>query len=257
MNARKTHTLLLALLSFVLSSFTISPEEDFKAGNDHYANSRYAQAIESYEKVLNANVESAALYYNMANAHYKLNNIAPSIFYFEKAKQLAPLDKEIKNNAAFAENMKIDAISTLPQNTVKKWVNGTVSILTIDGWAKTAVVFAILFVLLFLGYLFTVQSGKKRAFFITAFVSLLVTGASVGFSYYAFAKASADNPAIVFATKVEIKSEPNLASTSAFTLHEGTKVQVLESLGNWSRIQLSDGKIGWIPEDDIKLLNDF
>jgi len=49
-------------------------------------------------------------------------------------------------------------------------------------------------------------------------------------------------------------SDPNKTSSEAFRLHEGTKVQVLEAYDNWNKIKLSDGKIGWIPSQDIKEL---
>ncbi len=75
------------------------------------------------------------------------------------------------------------------------------------------------------------------------------------FNKYALDKS--DNPAIVFVQESQIKSEPNLRSTEAFLLHEGTKVQVLDTVDNWKRIKLTDGKTGWVPASDIKLLKDF
>ena len=66
-----------------------------------------------------------------------------------------------------------------------------------------------------------------------------------------------NQPAIVFAQETKIKSEPNLRSTEAFVLHEGTKVQVLDTVENWKKIKLSDGKTGWVMNDDIKLLKNF
>jgi SH3-like domain-containing protein len=39
---------------------------------------------------------------------------------------------------------------------------------------------------------------------------------------------------------------PNLRSTEAFVLHEGTAVQVLDTVENWKKIKLSDGKTGWV-----------
>ena len=77
------------------------------------------------------------------------------------------------------------------------------------------------------------------------------------FAFQKFNLDQNDQPAIVFAQESQIKTEPNLRSEEAFRLHEGTKVQVLESLKDWQKIKLSDGKTGWIPKDDIKLLRDF
>lgn len=61
-----------------------------------------------------------------------------------------------------------------------------------------------------------------------------------------------EKPAIVFAEMVLVKSEPQKASNTVFTLHEGTKVFVLESLENWRKIQLTDGTEGWIEKTGIK-----
>lgn len=252
----KTYSFLWILLT---ASIVSSQNTDaiFKIGNDHYAQGRYQEAIDAYKRVLDLNQESAALYYNLANANYKLNNIGPTVFYYEKALQLHPSDSQIRNNAAFAENMKIDVIETMPVNAVKRWANKVITFLTADGWAIAAILFVVLFVLSFLGYYFGYGTARKRTFFTLASLSLLLMIASVSFAYSAFAKANNDNPAIVFASETEVKSEPSLGSTLVFKLHEGTKVQVLEEVNNWNRIQLIDGKTGWLPSEDIKLLNNF
>ena len=60
---------------------------------------------------------------------------------------------------------------------------------------------------------------------------------------------------ILFSQKVRVKSDPNLKSDTAFELHEGTKVQLLETFQeSWTKIKLQDGKTGWIPNNDVKAL---
>lgn len=51
-----------------------------------------------------------------------------------------------------------------------------------------------------------------------------------------------------------VRTDPNLSGEEAFRLHEGTKVQVLDVVNNWTEILLVDGKTGWIVSEDIKLL---
>ncbi len=252
----KTYGVLLLIMG---SSLVWSQDTDaiFKIGNDHYAQGRYQEAIDAYTRILDLNQESAALYFNLANANYKLNNIGPTVFYYEKALQLDPSDSDIRNNAAFAENMKIDAIETLPVNTLKKWVNSLITYFTADGWAIIAIVCVILFVFFFLAYYFGYGTSRKRTSFTLSMLSLMAGILGVVFAYSAFAKAKNDNPAIVFTSETEVQSEPSLGSTLVFKLHEGTKVQVLEEVNNWHKIQLIDGKTGWLPSDDIKLLNAF
>ncbi|MFD2434094.1 tetratricopeptide repeat protein [Mesonia maritima] len=87
----------------------------FEKATAQYNDGNYDAAISSYEQILKEEKVSASLYYNLANAHYKLNHIAPSIYYYEKALQLNPNDADIKNNLEFAENMKIDAIEEVPK----------------------------------------------------------------------------------------------------------------------------------------------
>jgi len=61
-----------------------------------------------------------------------------------------------------------------------------------------------------------------------------------------------ERPAIVFAEITTVKSEPQTASSTVFTLHEGTTVYVLETVDNWKKIQLVDGTQGWIAKNAIK-----
>jgi SH3-like domain-containing protein len=61
-----------------------------------------------------------------------------------------------------------------------------------------------------------------------------------------------EKPAVVFAEMVELKSEPQKLSSNVIMLHEGTKVYVKETLDNWKKIQLTDGREGWIEATAIK-----
>ena len=59
----------------------------------------------------------------------------------------------------------------------------------------------------------------------------------------------------MFAEKTEIRNAPTLNSDEVFTLHEGTKVMVLDTIDNWKKIKIADGKQGWIISSEIKELN--
>ena len=60
----------------------------FDQGNQLYKNEQYNEAILRWEAVLESGTHSAAIYYNMANAYYHLNDFASSIYYYEKALEL-------------------------------------------------------------------------------------------------------------------------------------------------------------------------
>ena len=62
--------------------------EIFKEGNSAYNEGDFKKAISHYNMILDKGKHSSDLYFNLGNAYYRLNKVAESIFYFEKAKQL-------------------------------------------------------------------------------------------------------------------------------------------------------------------------
>jgi tetratricopeptide (TPR) repeat protein len=229
----------------------------FEEANTLYNDNKYAEAIDKYESILDSDMHSAALYFNLGNANYKLNNIAPSIYYYEKALQLSPKDKDIANNLAFAKNMTIDAIDNVPEVGFSRIIKNIVNSFNTDTWAKIAIGGVLLFVLLFLMYHFSYRTSKKRIAFIISVLSLLIGCFSVAMAFQKDRLNKKDNPAIVFAQESRVKVDPNQTSEEVFRLHEGTKVQVLDTYEDWKKIQLSDNSTGWIPSKDIKLLKLF
>ncbi|EPR74000.1 BatE [Winogradskyella psychrotolerans RS-3] len=251
----RTITVLL-ICCFSLIGFSQN-DQNFSDANALYNDGKFAEAIDKYESILDSKEHSAELYFNLGNANYKLNNIAPSIYYFEKALQLEPNDKDIQNNLAFAQNMTIDAIDTVPVVGFSRIINNIVNTFNTDVWAKIAIGGVLLFVIIFLAYHFSYTSSKKRIAFVTSIVSLCVACFAVAMAFQKEDLNKKDNPAIIFAQESRVKTDPNLTSEEVFRLHEGTKVQVIETYDDWNKIQLSDNSTGWIPSKEIKLLKVF
>lgn len=247
----------LYILLALLSSFIQAQTNVFDQGNALYTNGDYAGAISKYQSVIESGKHSSELYFNMANAHYKLNHIAPSIYYYEKALLLDPNNEAAKVNLSYAKNMTVDAIDTVPEVGVSKFVKDFSNTLSYDNWSKISVIFMVAFVILVLLYYFSLSSGKKRMAFIFSAISLVLMLISLAFAFNKFGIDNNNQPAIVFSQESKVKTEPNNRSEQAFVLHEGTKVQVLDTLNNWKEIKLSDGKTGWISSSDIKLLKQF
>ena len=247
---------ILLLCCFSVLGFSQNNQR-FEDANKLYNDIKYAEAIDKYESILDTDVHSVELYFNLGNANYKLNNIAPSIYYYEKALQLSPNDKEIQNNLAFANNMTIDAIDKVPEVGFSRILKNIVNTFSTDTWAKIAVGGVLLFVLLFLMYHFSYGTSRKRIAFVTSVLSLLIACLSVAMAFQKERLNKNDNPAIVFVQESRVKVDPNQTSEEVFRLHEGTKVQVLETYEDWKKIQLLDNSTGWIPSKDIKLLKVF
>ncbi|HWS60030.1 MAG TPA: tetratricopeptide repeat protein, partial [Flavobacterium sp.] len=240
------------LYLFLLTTQFFFAQSSFEKGNALYQKGKYEQAISEYESVLASKNHSAELYFNLGNCYYKLNKVAPAIYNYEKALVLNPEDTEITNNLRFAQKLQIDEIKVIPQVGFSKMVHDFTSVFHYNTWAWISVGLATLFLLFFIGYYFSYTALSKRVFFFGMFVLLFFILISVSSAISEKNHFENERPAIVFAEMVLVKSEPQNGSNTVFTLHEGTKVFVLETLENWRKIQLTDGTEGWIEKYSIK-----
>ena len=237
---------------FLLTTQFFYAQNSFEKGNDLYQKGKYEQAISEYESVLASKKHSSELYFNLGNCYYKLNKVAPAIYNYEKALVLNPDDAEITNNLKFAQKLQIDEIKVIPTVGFSKMVHDFASIFHYNTWAWISVGFSVLFLLFFIGYYFSQMTLSKRIFFFGMFALVFLLLISVSVAISEKNDFESEKPAIVFAEMVLVKSEPQKASNTVFTLHEGTKVFVLEDLDNWKKIQLTDGTEGWIEKTAIK-----
>ena len=224
----------------------------FVKANEMYRLEKYDEALKTYEEIEALDQESWALYYNIGNIHYKMNRVAPAIFYYEKALKLRPDQQDVRFNLEFANQMALDNIEPLPRNLGQRFMDAFILKLTYETWAKIAVGLAFLFALLFLMYHFSYSTGKKRFYFITSIITVVLVTTSVFFAFRNQLYIKNNKEAIIFATEAEVMNAPTTTSETYFELHEGTKVTVLENLDNWKKIRIADGKIGWIDEKHLR-----
>lgn len=239
---------------FLVISQSILAQTSFDKGNNLYQKGKYNEAIVAYESILKSGQQSAELYFNLGNCYYKLNQVAPAIFNFEKALLLNPTDTEIKNNLSFAQKMTIDDIIEAPKVGFSKIIQDFTSGFHYDVWAWISIFLATLFLICFLGYYFSNKTILKRLFFTSMIIVFFFILVSIFAGFYEKDIYNEERPAIVFEESISIKSEPKSTSEDAFILHAGTKVFVLESLNNYKKIKLADLKEGWIQKDAIKEL---
>jgi tetratricopeptide (TPR) repeat protein len=248
----------LFLLLIIASSVVAQTSDElFNNANDLYKNENIEEAIELYKKIESQGIVSSELYYNLGNSYYKLNKVGPSIYYYEKALKINPLNEDVKNNLVFAKRLALDNIEELPKTIFQKFNKNWLQKLSYNDWAIMTVVFSFLGSLLFLFFYFSDSPSKKRFYFMTSTFSFLLLIFAFLITYNQYTVTKKNKVAIVFAIKTAVRNAPTLNSEEVFTLHEGTKVIVLDRLDDWRKIKLADGKLGWIIADEIKLLNNF
>ena len=236
-------------------SFSQNSENYFKAGNDFYNNGQFEKALDSYFKVLNENYHSAELYFNIGNTYYKLDSIAHSIFYFEKAKKMSSMDRDILNNLGYAENMKIDLIEKLPMSQIENFQIYLFNIFSSNQLGYIIILLLWFFCILFTLYYFIRNSRLKKILFLISSLFFLLTALTFILGTQKSTYDSSLIEAIVFEKQISVNDEPNDRAEVLFNLHEGTKVNILEKLENWLKIKLENGAEGWIKSKGIKQID--
>ena len=250
---------LTLMIFFIVSTLSLKAQAPvsplFEEGNTAYNNGDFFKAVTLYEQTLLTGKHSASLYFNLGNAYYRLNKVAESIYNYEKARQLDPENEDFKVNSAFAQNMTIDAIEPLPESQLSQVQNSLYAIASASIWSKIVVLFVWLFAIFFSIYLLNKTIKLKRLFFVLSLISLILFLSSFTIKFFANAEQENKKYAIIFSNEINIWSEPNLRAEIQFTLHEGTKVELLDSLDEWEKIRIANGSEGWIKNASLKSLD--
>lgn len=248
----KIIVILFLLISGISSEQTAN--ELFENANTLYKEGKYQQAIEIYEQIESKKQVSSELYYNLGNAYYKLNKVAPSIYNYEKALQIDPLNEDAQNNLIIANRLTLDRIEELPKSVFQKINENVLQKLTYNSWAIITLLLSFLAATLFLLFYFSYTPSKKRFYFTTSILSFLILAIVLTITFTQYNQTINTVEAIVFVEEIEVKNAPTSDANEIFTLHEGTKVNIIDTVDNWKKIKLVDGKIGWSLANNLKEL---
>lgn len=247
----------LVLLGFPISGFAADAYVDslFNAASAAYSEGQWAEAAGTYTAIENLGLESPALYCNMGNAWFKSGDVAKAMLYYERALKLDPSYDDARYNIAVISDFIQDRIEPVPEFILKTWTRDLCYILDSDTWAVISLIFlaavAVSLLLLFLSS----SLALRRTGFFSAIAAFLLTVMSVSFAFWQKADYSRKDGAVIMVPVVSVKSSPSSdTSTDLFILHEGTKVIILDEVGDWRNIELADGRQGWMKSSDMEII---
>ena len=248
------------LLFIVLSaiSFGMSAENRDSLWNsavESYSNGDYQGALASFQRLEDEGYVSRELYYNIGNSYYKMDGyIAYAILYYEKALKLDPSYKDAAVNLELARQFTLDRIEELPEFVLVTWTKELRDLFSSNVWAYIAIALLAMVVILVLLFRYARSLAVRKISFAFAIIMFTFTAVSVAFSFSLKSEHESDDQAVVIIPVSSVKSSPNDSGQSLLIIHEGTKVTVLEELGQWRKIELSDGRQGWILRRDIEII---
>ena len=191
----------------------------------------------------------------MGSAWYKNGNLGKAVVCYERALKLDPSYEDARYNLELLNSIKLDRIESVPELIISTWTKKLGRTLDSNAWAVCFLVF--LAIALAMALLFVLGSSvtSRRVGFFTGIVFILFALTSLSFSLWQKSAYMKTDTAIVVKPVSSVKSAPSGDSAKDFfVLHEGTKVKIVDTVGGWSNIELSDGRQGWLPSSDIEII---
>ncbi len=224
---------------------TTDAASGFDSANRLYEQGKFSEAAGAYEALLQSGSISPALYFNLGNARYKSGDVGRAMMAYRTAERLAPRDPDVRANLQFVRN-QIQG-PKLPPGRWQQWL----ARLTINEWTVLTAI-ALWFWLLPL-VLAQWRPGWKptlRGFILTGGIATLVLGICLG----AALSAASARTAIVTARDTAVRNGPFDESPTAFTVHDGAELGVLDQKEEWLQVTAGN-RIGWLKRDHAALLH--
>jgi hypothetical protein len=244
----KNLSVILCALVFAGNIFAADVAANFSAANKFYAEGKFADAVNAYEKILASGAASPVLYFNYGNAEFKSGNLGKAIAAFRRAELLAPRDSEIRANFAFVRNQVQGA--TVLESFWQNWLGN----LSLNEWTVfAAIAFWLTFLLLAAKQIRPALATKlKSATWIFATLTIF-SGTILGVQA---ANHFTKQTAVVISAQAMARSGPFDDAQNAFTARDGVELSVLDRRDDWVQVTDGSGKIGWLPAKQVEILPD-
>ncbi|MBN1388170.1 MAG: SH3 domain-containing protein [Bacteroidales bacterium] len=217
-----------------------------------YQNNNFEESLELFERLIANGYSSYKLYYNAGNAAFKTGNIPASILNYEKALLLKPFNEDAKYNLEIAKTYTVDKLEVIPEIFFIRWFKLVSLLLHTNTWSLISIACFALSLLLLAVFLFSARYKLKKATFILAVTVFAISLLSLSLAFTNKSLTLNNKEAIVFEPVLTGTSSPGTGGNELFVIHEGTKVEVEDKLGEWYEIKLSDGTVGWVPMNFVK-----
>jgi len=247
---------LLLPMVLVFSAHGFAQDFQFKISlaEESYKDGNYPESINRYKSIIDSGFSSGELYYNLGNAYFKNRDIKSSILYYERAARLLPRDENVAFNLELARSYTTDKISGLNPFFLKVWIQYFRDLLSEKAWGIINIISLFITLGGLLIFLLSGWSDLQRWSLFIALIALFMFFSSLSLGILQKQNVTRTDEAIVFSPSVMVKSSPDEGGTNLFILHEGTKVRMMDQLGDWREIRLGDGNKGWIRISDLEII---
>jgi hypothetical protein len=221
----------------------------YNQGNANYRQGDFVGAVAIYKQVIAQGFQNGEVYYNLGNAYFKNEQLGHAILAYERALKLMPGDEDVLANLRFANAHRVDKETEDAPNFLTRVLRGVYDFFGIN----TLSIFCLVFVFgiggALVGWLFV---PLRRVIWLVLVVVLgsgfLAAGVVLALKVHEHSTIAA----VVLESEAVGRSGPGSDFLQVFVLHEGTKVFVERTEGNWLLVKLSNGVGGWVKRDVLE-----
>lgn len=217
----------------------------FADANAQYAEGNYAEAATQYEQILQEQ-PTAEVYYNLGNAYFKQGELAQSILAYERALRLKPSFKDAKHNLQFAQSRIIDNIEDTQSFFLSNWLKAIRNALSQRVWMVGSIILFVMALVGFFLFAFSQTLWLRKTAFYCSVIALVISVMACANAGSLYQRDTQRSEAIITQGIVNAKSSPDRSGNDLFTVHEGTKVEIHEVIGDWCCVHVGNN-IGWMP----------
>ena len=235
-------------------AFDLSANDLLRSAEKAYDTKNYKEAIKDYEKLLSEGFKSYQLYFNLANSYFRDKQLGKAIYNYELARKLDPNDEDVRINLGIAAAKTIDKIDSKENFFIAAVKTNVLASFNTKGWAWLSIVCMIVLCLFLFLFINSAGITLKRISLFLAFIALIGFLSTYFLGYSALKSKNENKFAIILVRETKIMNEPTSTASSKFSLHEGTKIRVVESNGDWVLIKLDNGNEGWLKSTSVGII---
>lgn len=227
--------------------------DDFVKGNQQFQAKNYEQAIVFYEENINKNtLVSFENFYNLGNAYFRIENYAKAILNYERALLIQPNNDYLQQNLKVANRKIEDEFVEAEAFFLFRWWTKWCNLLSLNIWSILAILMSIVSAFSLKNWRLGESRKQRKKGFLLGFFAF---GLMFLFSLTAWQSSLAmtkPQTAIVIKNEIDLKTAADEKSPTIFVLHSGTKVRLVDELGNWQKVRLPNDDLGWLKKGSFE-----
>jgi len=249
----RVFVLSLSLFPILLRADGSDPELD--AANRAYTYGSYDESARLFQKIIATRGYSASLCFDLANAESRAGHMGAAILNYERARYLAPADRDIDHNLQLARKQ-----AGLEPNSYRWW---QIALRSID-WMVWLEIMAACLLLIFLSVIGAAYAPALAAasklpvrFLKNIFRAVLFAGIPLCLlmGYVELSTVGFNNriEGVIVAPKAAtLRLSPFDSADKIGTIPEGELVTVENRHNDYLRIEARDHHFGWVQEKDLE-----